>query len=117
MEVLNRRDHGEGFACLKFCKKFEDWRWLVAKFERKISFWCNKWLSLGGRFILVNSVLQSLSVFWMSLEKIPSSILKLLRRLSFNFLWNGQNDKHVFTSTVGKLYLDPFTLGTGDSKT
>jgi ribonuclease HI len=94
-------DLSQGFKYLGYvlkpgAKNSEDWRWLVAKFERKISFWCNKWLSLGGRFILVNSVLQSLSVFWMSLEKIPSSILKLLRRLSFNFLWSGQNDIQRF---------------------
>jgi hypothetical protein len=37
-----------------------DWSWLVAMFERKIGFWCNKWLSLGGRFILVKSVLEGL---------------------------------------------------------
>jgi hypothetical protein len=40
-----------------------DWSWLVSTFERKIGFWCNKWLSLGGRLILVKTVLQSLAVF------------------------------------------------------
>jgi hypothetical protein len=77
-------------------KNSEDWRWLVAKFERKIGYWCNKWLSLGGRYVLVNSVLQSLSVFWMSMERIPCFILTNLRRLSFNFLWSGQNVNHQF---------------------
>jgi ribonuclease HI len=94
-------DLSQGFKYLGYvlkpgAKNSDDWCWLVAKFERKISFWCNKWLSIGGRFILVNSVLHSISVFWMSLEKLPSSILNLLRRLSFNFLWNGQKDTHRF---------------------
>jgi hypothetical protein len=74
--------------------KSEDWCWLVEKFERKIGFWCNKWLSLGGRFVLVKTVLESLSIFWMSLERIPCNILAKLRKLSFNFLWSGQNEKH-----------------------
>jgi hypothetical protein len=83
----------EGFRYLGFQLKLgasspEDWRWLVAHFERRINFWCNKWLSLGGRFILVKSVLESLPVFWMSLEKIPNKIIILLRRHIFNFLWN-----------------------------
>jgi hypothetical protein len=65
-----------------------DWTWLVSSFERKIGLWYYKWLSLGGRLILVNSVLQSLAVYWMLLEKIPAKILTLLRKLSFNFLWN-----------------------------
>jgi hypothetical protein len=76
--------------------KSEDWCWLVAKFERKIGLWCNKWLSLGGRFVLVKSVLESLSVFWMSMERIPCNILSKLCKLSFAFLWSGQNEKHHF---------------------
>lgn len=54
--------------------KSADWSWLVAKFEKKIGLWCNKWLSLGSGFILVKAVLESLSVFWMSLEVIPRTI-------------------------------------------
>jgi hypothetical protein len=76
-------DLSQGFKYLGYMlkpgsKNSEDWRWLVAKFERKIGFWCNKWLSLGGRYVLVKSVLQSLSVFWMSLERIPCFILTIL---------------------------------------
>jgi hypothetical protein len=81
-----------GFSYLGFHLKLGssspcDWQWLVALFEKKISLWCYKWLSLGGRFILVKSVLESLAVYWMTLERIPAKIIKLLRRLTFNFLW------------------------------
>jgi len=68
----------------------------VALFERRIGFWCNKWLSLGGRFILVKSVLEGLVVYWMTLERIPNKIIILLRRLSFNFLWNDLAGKRRF---------------------
>jgi hypothetical protein len=85
----------EGFRYLGFQLKLgasslDDWRWLVALFERRISFWCNQWLSLGGLFTLVKSVLEGLVVFWMSLERIPNKIIILLRRHIFNFLWNSQ---------------------------
>jgi hypothetical protein len=73
-----------------------DWTWLVSSFERKIGFWCNKWLSLGGRLILVKTVLQSLVVYWMLLERIPAKIITMLRRLSFNFLWNDQAGNRRF---------------------
>jgi hypothetical protein len=43
--------------------------------EKKIGLWCNKWLSLGGRFVLVKVVLESQPVYWMSLEIISHSIL------------------------------------------
>jgi hypothetical protein len=68
----------------------------VALFERRIGFWGNKWLSLGGRLILVKSVLEGLAVYWMMLERIPNKIIILLRRLSFNFLWNDLPGKRHF---------------------
>jgi hypothetical protein len=36
----------------------------------------------------VKSVLEGLAVYWMTLSRIPNKIIILLRRLSFNFLWN-----------------------------
>jgi hypothetical protein len=94
-------DLTEGFKYLGFRLKpgassSADWSWLVAIFERRIGFWCNKWLSLGGRLILVKSVLEGLAVYWMTLERLPKKIFKLLRRLSFNFLWNDLPGKHHF---------------------
>ena len=41
----------------------EDWRWILQKNERRIELWCHSWLSLGGRYVLVKVVLESLSVF------------------------------------------------------
>jgi hypothetical protein len=76
--------------------KSVDWSWLVAKFEKKIGLWCNKWLSLGGRLILVKAVLESLAVFWMSLEVIPKAILNKLCSLSYAFLWSGHKEKFHF---------------------
>jgi len=32
--------------------KVADWRWLIKKFENRISQWCNYWLSLGGDLFL-----------------------------------------------------------------
>jgi hypothetical protein len=94
-------DLKEGFRYLGYQLKpgassSADWSWLVAIFERRIGFWCNKWLSLGGRFILVKSVLESLVVYWMTLERIPNKIIIMLRRLSFNFLWNDHAGKRRF---------------------
>jgi hypothetical protein len=98
---LNFIDLKEGFNYLGYQMQLGaslpgDWCWLVSSFERKIDFWCNKWLSLGGRFILIKAVLESLAVYWMTLERIPSKITSILRRLTTNFLWNGQAGKRHF---------------------
>jgi hypothetical protein len=100
-------DLREGFRYLGFQLKLgaytpADWQWLVNLFERKIAFWCNKWLSIGGRLILVKSVLESLAVFWMTLVKIPKKILNTLRRLASNFLWNGHGKNTDFIFAVGR---------------
>jgi len=70
-----------------------DWLWLGKKFEKIISCWSHRWLTLGGRFILLKEVLESTSVYWISLEKISKSILNSIRRRMFNFLWYGKKEK------------------------
>ena len=82
----------EGFMYLGFFIKplgyrTKDWDWLVVKFEKKISLWTHKLLSLGGRLILVQSVLTSIPVYWMGLAPVPASILHKLRSNTFSFLW------------------------------
>jgi hypothetical protein len=74
-----------GFFLKPNCYLINDWRWLLIKVEKKISNWCHRWLTLGGKFILVKSVLESISVYWLSLAKIPKSILNMIRRRMFSF--------------------------------
>ena len=31
----------------------KDWFWLITKFEKKISHWTNRMLSIGGRLVLI----------------------------------------------------------------
>ena len=49
----------------------KDWRWFILKFEKKLSNWTCKLLSLGGRLILVKSVLMSLAMYWLTLARMP----------------------------------------------
>ena len=66
-----------------------DLSWLVICFEQKINHWTYGFLTLGGRLVLIKSVLEALPVYWFSLIKIPPSILSQMRRLMSNFLWGG----------------------------
>jgi hypothetical protein len=79
-----------GYHLKPEASKVEDWAWLVAKIEKKIGLWCNQWLSIGGKFILVKYVLESQSVYWMSTELIPKVVLNQIRQSMFEFLWSGQ---------------------------
>jgi hypothetical protein len=94
----------------------EDWIWLVTKMERKIGLWCNKWLSLGGRFVLVKAVLESQSVYWMSMELIPRSILNKIRKMMFDFLWSGSKSNHQFHLCRWDMLSRPKKCGGGASR-
>ena len=52
-----------GFYIKPLGYKVEDWYWLVKDFERRIHLWYNKYLSLGGRLVLIQAVLSSMLVY------------------------------------------------------
>lgn len=47
-----------GFYHKTYNYRRSDWNRILKKFERKLSRWENKWLSLGGRMIMNKAVLQ-----------------------------------------------------------
>jgi hypothetical protein len=64
----NFADLSEAFRYLGYFLKPDkykavDWRWLIAKFEKRISHWCNRWLSLGGRYVLIEAVIECQHVY------------------------------------------------------
>jgi hypothetical protein len=74
--------------------KTTDWDWLVTKVEKKVGHWCNRWLTIEGRYTLLKSVLEGQPIYWMALAAIPTSVLEKLRKLSYKFLWSGSKDHH-----------------------
>jgi hypothetical protein len=48
-----------------------DWRVLEERFQKKLSGWKGKLLSVGGRLVLINSILNSLAMFMFSFSKVP----------------------------------------------
>lgn len=49
-------------------------------------------LSVGGRLVLINSVVSSLSIFKLSFFQIPREVLKKLDYYGSRFFW--QSDEH-----------------------
>ena len=82
--------------------KVSDCHWLIQKFERRISHWSHKFLSLGGCLILVQAVLSSIPVYWLGLAPIPVSVLNRLRSITFAFLWGSTGIRHKYHLTCWK---------------
>jgi hypothetical protein len=89
----------------------EDWYWLLEKFEFRINHWCNRTLSLGGSYILIKSVLESLPIYWLALAYVPISILNKIRQNIFSFLWTGYKKKNCFHLCKWELLSKPKQYG------
>lgn len=70
-------------------RRLSTWVMVQNKFQKRLTLWRQKSLSFGGRICLVNSVLTSLPLFYLSLFKIPTSIANKLKIMQRNFLWGG----------------------------
>ncbi|WVZ75219.1 hypothetical protein U9M48_023298 [Paspalum notatum var. saurae] len=53
-----------------------DWRMVEERFEKRLGGWKRKLLSVGGRLVLINTVLSSLSMFMLSFFEVPRGVLK-----------------------------------------
>jgi hypothetical protein len=73
-----------------------EWRKVEERFEQKLSCWKAKYLSYGGRLVLLNSVLSSLPMFMMSFFEIPKGVLKKLDYFRSRFFWQGSSNKHKY---------------------
>jgi hypothetical protein len=62
-----------------------DWKIIEEKFQKKLSSWKGKLLSVGGRLVLINSVLTSLAMYMLSFFEIPKGVLKKLNYYRLRF--------------------------------
>nr|GEW10881.1 RNA-directed DNA polymerase, eukaryota [Tanacetum cinerariifolium] len=65
----------------------DSWKPMIDKFNKKLSSWKAKLLSIGGRLTLQKSVMGSLAIYYMSIYKVPVTVLKMLESLRARFFW------------------------------
>jgi hypothetical protein len=70
-------------------RKISTWKPLTDTIARKLGSWNNKWVSLGGRVVLLNSVLNSIPIFYLSFLKMPVRVWKMIVKMQRSFLWGG----------------------------
>ena len=63
------------------------WSRVIERVKARLSKWKGRCLSLVGRICLIKSVLSSLPLFFMSLFKMPSTVVDKIVRIQRNFLW------------------------------
>ncbi|GJY98752.1 RNA-directed DNA polymerase, eukaryota, reverse transcriptase zinc-binding domain protein [Tanacetum coccineum] len=69
------------------------------KIRRRLSRWKMKMLSIGGRLMLIKSVLGSMPIFHMSMFKVPAGVIQILESLRSKF-FNGHESSGKKASWV-----------------
>lgn len=92
-----------------YTKKY--WSWFVSNIKGKLNLWCNKWLSRGGRLVMMKYVLEVILVYWASVAYIPRGTMDSIRTIFFNFLWRGSYYKQSFPYIAWKRLTIPKEMG------
>lgn len=69
------------------------WKELISNIRTGLSSWTGRFLSLRGKAMLINSVMNSLSIYTLSFYKALSKVLKEIHSILRKFLWRGIEDK------------------------
>ncbi|XP_071699063.1 uncharacterized protein [Rutidosis leptorrhynchoides] len=67
----------------------KDWGTVVDKFNSRLSGWKMRSMSFGGRLVLIKSVLSSLPLYYFSIFRASSCVIKVLERVRRSFFWGG----------------------------
>ena len=62
-------------------RKLKFWQPLIDRIKSRLSGWKSRNLSLGGRLVLLKSVLSSLPVYFLSFFKAPAGIISSIESL------------------------------------
>jgi hypothetical protein len=65
------------------------WDPLIDQLRNRFRSWGNRYVSLGGRILIINSVFNAIPIFYLSFMKAPTLVLKKIVRIQREFLWGG----------------------------
>jgi hypothetical protein len=73
-------------------RRLDTWKPVIEAVRSRLSKWKNNQLSIGGRVIIIKSVLSALPIYFLSFFKAPIGIISKLESLFKQFLWGGSED-------------------------
>jgi hypothetical protein len=61
--------------------------------KKRLDSWGNKYISLGGRIVLINAVLNALPIFFLFYIRMPTKVWKEVVKIQRNFFWRRLSQK------------------------
>ncbi|MBA0764641.1 hypothetical protein Gotri_013968, partial [Gossypium trilobum] len=92
-------------------KRIATWESIVDRVRKKLSSWMSRSLSWAGKVVLINVVLSSLSIFFMSLFNAPVTIIKKINKIRRNFLWGNTKGKNKMAKVDWNIVCKPKVKG------
>nr|GEW42979.1 RNA-directed DNA polymerase, eukaryota [Tanacetum cinerariifolium] len=89
--------------------RIQAWEKVVERVKSRLSKWKRKTLSIGGRLTLLKSVLGSMSIFHMSIFKVPLGVLRKLESIRSHF-FNGHDPNCNKASWIWRFYTQDTSL-------
>lgn len=74
--------------------RVSDYQPLITRVDRYLAGWKARLLSTGGRLTLVNAVLSSLPIYFMSSTLMPKTVIDAIDGRRRSFLWTGEEKTH-----------------------
>jgi hypothetical protein len=74
-----------------------DWKIIEERIEKKLSCWKGKYLSVGGRLVLITPVLTSLSMFMLSFFEVPKGVLEKIEYFRSSLFCQNDNQGKKYT--------------------
>ena len=65
------------------------WDSIEERFGKRLALWKRQYISKGGRIMLIKSNLASLTIYFMSLFRLPRRVRLRLEHIQKKFLWGG----------------------------
>ena len=82
------------------------WDVVKERFFNRLALWKRQYLSKEGRITLLNSTLNSLPIYFLSLFVIPKSVAKTLEKIQRDLLWGGVLEKKSLLVNWSIIYKD-----------
>jgi len=102
------------YLCLPLGASFKAksiWDDVVGKIERRLASWKRMCLSKGGRVTLIKSTLSNLSMYFISLFPIPTSVANRIEKLHRDFLWGGVGEEFKYHLVSWSKVCSPISEG------
>jgi hypothetical protein len=79
--------------------KLAEWKLVEERLQKRLSSWKGKLLSLGGRLVLINSVLTNMVLYMIFFFQLPKGVLHRLYYFRSTFFWQGDCEKKKYRLT------------------